>query len=182
MRAGADFAAAGRVFAALEKEALDVLRLTGADIESRSVRRLADMRYIGQGSEITVALPQPLSEADVKEAFEAAYKGLFARTPPGAASQFVALRLSVSAPMPGSGGALELPRHPSVSALKGTRSVFFPDAGKMLPTQVWDRYALEPGVHIDGPAVFEEDESTFIVGPGAKARLLGDGSILAEVG
>src|SRR6266852_4635302 len=90
--------------------------------------------------------------------------------------------ISVSAPMPGSGGALELPRHPSVSALKGTRPVFFPDAGKMLPTQVWDRYALEPGVHIDGPAVFEEDESTFIVGPGAKARLLGDGSILAEVG
>ena len=34
---------------------------------------------------------------------------------------------------------------------------------------------------IDGPAVFEEDESTFIVGPGAKARLLADGSILAEV-
>ena len=32
------------------------------------------------------------------------------------------------------------------------------------------------------PAVFEEDESTFIVGPGAKARLLADGSILAEVG
>ena len=49
-------------------------------------------------------------------------------------------------------------------------------------TQVFDRYALEPGVSIDGPAVFEEDESTFIVGPGAKARLLADGSILAEVG
>jgi N-methylhydantoinase A len=179
---GADFAAAERVFAGLEKEALDVLRLTGADIESRSVRRLADMRYIGQGSEITVALPQPVTEAGVKQAFEAAYKALFARTPPGAASQFVALRLSVSAAMPGSGGALELPRHPSASALKGTRPVFFPDAGKIVPTQVWDRYALQPGVHIDGPAVFEEDESTFIVGPGAKARLLGDGSILAEVG
>ncbi|HEX9522092.1 MAG TPA: hypothetical protein VF949_03935, partial [Reyranella sp.] len=121
-------------------------------------------------------------EAGVKQAFEAAYKALFARTPPGAASQFVALRLSVSAPMPGSGGMLELPRHPSGSALKGTRPVFFPDAGKIVPTQVWDRYALQPGVHIDGPAVFEEDESTFIVGPGAKARLLGDGSILAEVG
>ena len=52
----------------------------------------------------------------------------------------------------------------------------------VLPAQVWDRYALEPGVNIDGPAVFEEDESTFIVGPGAKARLLADGSILAEVG
>jgi len=116
----------------------------------------------------------------VKAAFEAAYKALFARVPPGAAIQFVALRLSVSAPMPGSGGSLELPRHPSASARKGTRPVFFPDAGKTLPTQVWDRYALEPGVAIEGPAVFEENESTFIVGPNATARLLPDGSILAE--
>ena len=59
--------------------------------------------------------------------------------------------------------------------------VFFADAGKMLPTNVYDRYALEAGVIVQGPAVFEEDESTFIVGPGATARLLPDGSILAEV-
>jgi N-methylhydantoinase A len=180
--AGADFTAATRVFAGLEKEAVEVLRLTGADIEHRTVGRLADMRYIGQGSEVTVALPDPITEAGVRAAFEAAYKALFARTPPGAAIQFVALRLSASAPMAGSGGALELPRHPKAGALKGTRPVFFPDVGETVPTQVWDRYALEPGVTVDGPAVFEEDESTFIVGPGAKARLLADGSILAEVG
>ena len=139
------------------------------------------MRYIGQGSEITVTMPSPLSEAGVRTEFEAAYKALFARTPPGAAIQFVALRLSVSAPMPGTGGKLELPRHASADAQKGTRPVFFPDENKTVQTRVWDRYALAPGVTIDGPAVFEEDESTFIVGPGATARLLADGSILAEV-
>lgn len=179
--AGADFAAAGRVFDGLERESLEVLRKTGADIERRALRRLADMRYIGQGSEITVALPGALDEAGVRSAFEAAYKVLFGRTPPGAAIQFVALRLSALAPMPGTGGTLELPRHPAAAALKGTRPVFFPDSGRTLPTRVWDRYALQPGVDIEGPAVFEEDESTFIVGPGARARLLADGSILAEV-
>jgi N-methylhydantoinase A len=179
--AGADFAVAGRIFAELEKEALDVLRLTGADIGARSIGRLADMRYIGQGSEIIVSLPEPLNEAGVRAEFEAAYKALFARTPPGAAVQFVALRLSVSAPMPGSGDKLELPRHASTKAQKGTRPVFFPDENKTLQTKVWDRYALAPGMCIEGPAVFEEDESTFIVGPGATARLLADGSILAEV-
>jgi len=92
----------------------------------------------------------------------------------------VALRLSVSAPMPGTGGKLELPRHASDNALKGTRPVFFPDEGRTLSTRVWDRYALEPGVSIEGPAVFEENESTFIVGPNSTARLLPDGSILAE--
>jgi len=179
--AGADFDRAEAVFAAQEKESLEVLRPTGADASGRVVRRLADMRYIGQGSEVTVAMPSPLTEASVRTAFEAAYKALFARTPPGAAIQFVALRLSVSAPMPGAGGKLELLRHPSSQALKGIRPVFFADAGKMLPTNVYDRYALEAGVTVQGPAVFEEDESTFIVGSGATARLLPDGSILAEV-
>ncbi len=178
--AGADLAAAGRIFANLEKDSLDVLRLTGADVDGRTVRYLADMRYIGQGSEITVVLPHELTEGAVKVAFEAAYKALFARTPPGAAIQLVALRLSVSAPMPGTGGKLELPRHASATALKGTRPVFFPDEGRTLSTRVWDRYALEPGVSIEGPAVFEENESTFIVGPNSTARLLPDGSILAE--
>jgi N-methylhydantoinase A len=178
--AGADISGVTKIFAGLEKESLDVLQLTGADIEGRTVRRLADMRYIGQGSEITVGLPHPVTDAGVKTAFEEAYKALFARTPPGAAIQFVALRLSVSAPMPGTGGKLELTRHASDAARKGTRPVFFPDVGKTLATEVYDRYALAAGVSIEGPAVFEEDESTFIVGPGATARLLADGSILAE--
>jgi len=178
--AGADMASVEKVFAALEKESLDVLRLTGADVEARTVKRLADMRYIGQGSEITVTMPAPLSDAGVRTEYEAAYKALFARVPPGAAIQFVALRLSVTAPMPGTGGRLELTRHAGASAEKGTRPVFFPDEGKTMQTKVWDRYALKPGVSIEGPAVFEEDESTFIVGPNATARLLADGSILAE--
>ena len=130
--AGADFAAAARVFAGLEKESVDVLRLTGADIEQRTVRRLADMRYIGQGSEVTVALPDPITEAGVRTAFEAAYKALFARTPPGAAIQFVALApVGQRRRWRAAAARCELPRHPSAAALKGTRPVFFPDAGKI---------------------------------------------------
>ncbi|MDP1837697.1 MAG: hydantoinase/oxoprolinase family protein [Reyranella sp.] len=178
--ASADMGALDQTFADLEKESLGVLRLTGADIEGRSIKRLADMRYIGQGSEITVIMPSPLTEASVRTAFEAAYKALFARVPPGAAIQFVAVRLSVSAPMPGTGGKLDLARSGSAKAEKGTRAVFFPDENRTMQTKVWDRYALAPGVSIEGPAVFEEDESTFIVGPNATARLLADGSILAE--
>ena len=42
------------------------------------------------------------------------------------------------------------------------------------------RYALPPGATVQGPAVFEEDESTFICGPNSTARVLADGSISAE--
>ena len=79
---------------------------TGADLAAAQAEHLADMRYVGQGSEITVALPAEIDATEVRAAFEAAYRGLYARTPPGAAIQFVALRLALSAPMPGSGGRL----------------------------------------------------------------------------
>ena len=52
--------------------------------------------------------------------------------------------------------------------------------GGWLETAVYDRYALPRGAPLAGPAVFEEDESTFVIGPGARARVLPDGSILAE--
>jgi N-methylhydantoinase A/oxoprolinase/acetone carboxylase beta subunit/N-methylhydantoinase B/oxoprolinase/acetone carboxylase alpha subunit len=179
--ATADLEAAERLFATLEDDALGVLRGTGAELAARTTRRLADMRYVGQGSEITVALPDRLTRDGVQAAFEAAYRALFARTPPGAAAQFVALRLGVTAAMPGAGQRLRLPRHVGTQALKGHRPVSFPGHGT-LPAAVYDRYALDEGIAVQGPAVFEEDESTFVLGPGTQARVLADGSILAELG
>jgi N-methylhydantoinase A len=175
-----DWAEATRLLAALETEAEEVVRASGADLTRRSVRRLADMRYVGQGSEITVALPDPLEEGAVLEAFEIVYRRLFGRTPPGAAAQFVALRLSIAAPMPGAGSTLRLETHAAETALKGHRLVHFPEAGGTIETPVYDRYALPAGTRLTGPAVFEENESTFIVGPGARIGVLPDLSILAE--
>jgi N-methylhydantoinase A len=121
-------------------------------------------------------LPDTLDADAVRAAFEAAYRALFSRTPPGAAIQFVALRLALSAPMPGSGGRLALtPR--GTAAHKGTRPVWFPEAGGFVETAVYDRYALHVGDTIEGPAVFEENESTFVIGPGGQATILEDGTI-----
>ena len=174
-----DPAAIQAIFDALEAEALAVLEGTGAETAARNATRLADMRYIGQGSEITVPLPREITREGVREGFEGAYRRLFSRTPPGAAVEFVALRLSLSAPMPGAGGALDLPRHAGGAARKGSRPVFFAGAG-WIETPVYDRYALSRGDAVSGPAVFEENESTFVIGPGAAARVLADGTILAE--
>jgi N-methylhydantoinase A len=177
----ADWSAAGATFAALEREALSIVEAAGADLENRSVRRLADMRYVGQGFEITVALPIELTAGAVLQAFETAYLALFGRTPPGAIVQFVALRLAVTAPMPGAPGALWFGA-PSTgqTPLKGRRRVYFDEAGH-LETDVYDRYALSPGSRLRGPAVFEEHESTFIVGPDSTIELLRDGTILVEM-
>ncbi|MCW8087373.1 hydantoinase/oxoprolinase family protein [Sabulicella glaciei] len=175
-----DWTEVDRTLAMLQADAEEVVRASGADLAQSRLRKLADMRYVGQGSEITVVLPEPLSTDGVLEAFEVAYRRLFGRTPPGAAVQFVALRLSVAAPMPGAGAALRLETHAAEATLKGRRPVYFPEAGGTLETPVYDRYALPAGAQLEGPAVFEENESTFVVGPGARIRVLRDLSILAE--
>jgi N-methylhydantoinase A len=178
-----DWDAAMAIFAGLERDALAVAAATKAQIECCVIRRLADMRYIGQGSEITVVLPETLCPVAVRTAFEASYRGLFGRTPPGAMVQFVALRLSLTAPMPGASSTLRLRGavvdggHP----LKGWRNVYFADAGGTVETAVYDRYALPTGTRIAGPAVFEENESTFVIGPSSTATVLPDGSILTEM-
>ena len=179
--AGADLTAAQTLFAALEADGMAIIKETGADMASARVRRLADMRYIGQGFEITVALEAACDRESILAAFEAVYRKLFGRTPPGAAVQFVALRVSVTAPMPGAGGKLLLDgKNGRGEALKGYRDVYFADIGEKRRTPVYDRYALTPGTTIAGPAVFEENESTFIVGPGSRISLLPEGSIMAE--
>jgi N-methylhydantoinase A len=164
------------VFAALRAEADAVIASTGADLSAGVARCLADMRYVGQGSEITVELPATLDADTVRTAFETSYRALYGRTPPGAAIQFVALRLALSAPMPGSSGRLvqEMNRGP---ARKGERPVWFPEANGLVETVVYDRYALRPGDAVVGPAVFEETESTFVIGPGGCATVLADGTI-----
>jgi N-methylhydantoinase A len=174
--AAADWHEVATLFARLQQEAEAVIAGTGADLAQATAQRLADMRYVGQGSEVTVTLPPSLDPDSVGAAFETAYRALFSRTPPGAAIQFVALRLALSAPMPGSGGVLTLTPQ-ARPARKGSRPVWFPEAGGMVETAVFDRAALAIGTEIDGPAVFEENESTFVVGPGGHARVLPDGTI-----
>jgi N-methylhydantoinase A len=179
----ANWGAATAIFARLEEDAIAIVAATGAEVDCGVARRLADMRYVGQGSEITVTLPESLDQAAVRTTFEASYRGLFGRTLPGAMIQFVTLRLSLIAPMPGATSKLCLRGSApnDGTALKGWREVYFPDAGGTMETAVYNRYALSSGMRIAGPAVFEESESTFVVGPGWTARVLPDGSIMAEL-
>ena len=63
------------------------------------------------------------------------------------------------------------------AARKGTRPVWFAEAGGSVETAVYDRYALRAGDTVEGPAVFEENESTLVIGPGGQATMLADGTI-----
>jgi N-methylhydantoinase A len=64
--------------------------------------------------------------------------------------------------------------------MKSTRPAYFPEARDYVQTPVYDRYTLEPGMRLTGPAIVEERESTTVVGPGAVVTVDPHRTLVAE--
>ncbi len=177
------------IFAGLETEARAVMAETGLKLESATVQRLADGRFLGQGFDLVVPLPPgPYDDsgpgrAVLRGAFETAYREKFALTPPGVPVEFINIRVAVRAPVSGSDVVLE-GRHGggARAALKGTRRAYFPGVEGWVETAVYDRYRLGIGDELAGPAVVEEEGSTLVVGPGGTARVAASGNIVMTLG
>lgn len=169
----------------LEKDAVKILSETGADIQHLETQRLADMRYTGQGSEIIVHLPSgPYTnhlQKDITAAFEDTYRRLFSRIPPVGSIQMVNLRVSVSAPITGSTSTFTLSEQATGGAFKQYRSVYFEEKKDYVKTPVYDRYRVSVGEIIEGPAVFEEKESTLVIGSGSLCQAQPDGSLVVTI-
>jgi N-methylhydantoinase A len=173
------------IYQRLEAEARVVLedtRLPGAE---GHVQRLADIRYVGQASELVVLLPDgpyvPGSAQKLKAEFENAYVEAFTRTPPLSAVEIINVRVTVSLEVPGSATALRTATGASGAAVKGQRPAYFPESEQHIPTTVYDRYGLVPGQAFGGPAIIEERESTLIVGPGGRFEVAATGNIVVTI-
>ena len=172
-------------FRRLEDEARAVMADTGLPLERATIQRLADGRFLGQGFDLVVTLPDG-PYADTREdrarltaAFETAYREKFALTPPGVPVEFLNIRVAARAPVAGSGVVLAGRRGGDAGAArKGERPVYFPDAAGFVPASVYDRYRLGIGDTLTRPAVVEEEGSTLVVGPGATARVAASGNII----
>ena len=158
-------------FARLEADARAVLAATLPDGAQPTIARLADIRYVGQASELVVPLPAgPYTAASreaLMQAFEASYVAAFTRTPPTTQVEIINVRVSASieigagTPALAAAGALPAqaaaaPPIPPASAtragpIKGTRPVYFPEFREFRPTTVYDRYALMPGAGLRRP-------------------------------
>jgi N-methylhydantoinase A len=160
------------LFAELERDNAEILGHSGVtDIDHE---RSVDMRYVGQGFEVTVPIAPG---AQLKEAFEAAYVRSHGRKGPDVPIEAISWRVLSRGPDPD----LKLVAAPAGDgdARKGTRDVYFDDA--YVETPIYDRYRMGVGAHVDGPAIVEERESTTVVGPGATARVASDGSLIIQV-
>lgn len=178
-----NWAAINARLAEMEQQGRAFLAGTGVSSEMVCVRRTAEMRYVGQGHEITVLLPQgPLSAENVEEIahrFEQEYTVRYGRVLPHMPMESVTWRVVVSGPSPQMLLRQQVKGPMSTQAVKGTRPAFF---GKgWVETPVLDRYAMPQGVPYEGPCVVEEFESTTVVGPGAVLWRDGFGNLVVEI-
>ena len=70
------------------------------DPPGRTLERSADLRFLGQAHQLTVALPPGWDAAAMIRAFEEAYARVYGRIPPGVGIQALQWRLTARGPAP----------------------------------------------------------------------------------
>lgn len=146
--------------------------LAGAEI---SYERSAEMRFVGQGHEVSVPLPNGVLGQEhlpeVTSTFDHVYRTLYGRKGPDVPLEVINWRVVASGPRPDPDFHLAEAASSRDRALKGKRPAYFPEFGHYLDTPVYDRYALKPGEVFVGPAIVEERESTLVIGPRGRAEV-----------
>jgi N-methylhydantoinase A/oxoprolinase/acetone carboxylase beta subunit len=160
------------IFRELEAEAAKILKKEAAHEVIRYERSL-DMRFVGQGSEVNVPVPQgdftQFKKAEVRRFFDDVYEKLYGRTYPESEAEFINFKVRATLPE----RLLQLPKLNSRktrsvdAAVKGERLAYSPVAREFIPYTVYDRYRLFPTAQFSGPAIIEEKESTLILGEDA---------------
>lgn len=151
--------------------------------------RTADLRYVGQGYELSVSLPSGAltgsNIAEVWEAFHTAHTAEYGHAFRESPIEIVNLRVTGTGQMPkilagraAPGGSLE-------AALVRTAPCVFRSAAGPLSTHhtpFYRRRSLPVDVEFRGPAIILQTDSTTVVPPGATARVHETGSILITIG
>ncbi|HWI26233.1 MAG TPA: hydantoinase/oxoprolinase family protein [Stellaceae bacterium] len=141
----------------------------------------ADMRYRGQGHEVSVPIPSGELRAggrsELVRLFEAQYAQQFGRTIPGLEVEALswALRLATDDP--------PVPPCPPAPADRaapsgGSAKIIDPVTGEVVEVLTYARADLAPGHVVPGPALIIEDETTTLVTSSFTARINGLGYIV----
>jgi N-methylhydantoinase A len=170
------------LFAEMHAEAEAVVK-AGAPNAKLVETRTADMRYRGQGHEITVSLPPGPFDASSRDKlvklYEDGYASTFGRIIPGLDVEIMNWTLRLAAEQADMPKAPPQPEDKPASA-RSSRAVYDPADQDMKNVQVYHRADLSIGSLVPGPAVIAEDETTTIVPKSFAARINPIGAILME--
>jgi N-methylhydantoinase A len=151
---------------AMEREGRSILARAGLGSEPVLIQRLCDLRFHGQGTELSIELPPgPVTESTavpLAQAFKAQYSALYRHVPSEVPLEVISWRVVASSAPP----RASVVRSPATGdPIRGARMVWWgPDDG-FVETTVLDRHRLAPGASYDGPLIVEERESTTVADP-----------------
>jgi len=163
----------------MRAEAEAVVRL-GAPGAALVERRIAYMRYVGQGHEVEVMLPP--GELDARAAqilagsFDDTYARLYGRTIPGMDAEVLTFALSLAAPARSLDGGPPTRSHTAAPAA-GSRELFDVATADYTSAAVYRRSDVH-GEPIHGPAVVVEDQTTTVLPRGFQAHAGIDGALI----
>jgi N-methylhydantoinase A len=133
------------------------------------VRRQVDLRYLGQGHELTLDLPdQALTQDDLRGLrgrFEVLYKKIYGVVLADMPVEAVTWSVAVSTPVPAAGRPPATLRHSPPPPVE-RRQVYEASRGDMVETPIYLRSDLAPGCRLDGPCVIAEDDTSTVVPDG----------------
>jgi len=177
-----DTAVISAMFDRMREEAAAVVRL-GAPLDNLHEQRIAYMRYVGQGHEVSVALPlRQLEPGDVEtlqQAFDETYSRHYARIIPDMDVEVLTWALTLTAPVEATQPVAE-PAPAGTPAANGERRLFNTRTADFEDVPVYARDTLSPGMRIAGPAIVVESQTTTVVTRDFDARIDGQGYIILE--
>jgi len=158
----------------MESDTIQFLIESGEKKEDIKISRVVEMRYEGQGHEITIKLPSgTLNEINIPEIekrFNEEYQFRYNRSIDNVALQMVTWKVLATGMHPKLEVKNSAFNQSKKDPYKGTRKVFFQASG-YLDCPVYDRYLLPPGFSDHGPMIIEEKESTSVIGLNAKVNI-----------
>jgi N-methylhydantoinase A len=148
-----------------------------------TIRRSVDARYVGQGFDLTLALPEgDLEAADaqrLRAQFERLYQTVYGVTMPDQDVELVTWSVTASSPTDAPAPHQQVTRR-AAPAAPSRRRVYEPALGSLADFAVYRRHDLAPGDELGGPALVEEAQTTTVVPASFTAYIDGVGTIVME--
>jgi N-methylhydantoinase A len=144
--------------------------------------RFADVRYVGQGYTLDIPVPAALDPDAIEavlEAFHSTHERIYGHSHPGAAVEFVNLRLVQEWGLPQP--RLESAGSAGEGAAVSSRKAYFEELGGYVDTPVYRRDLFPADGELVGPAIVEQADTTLVVYPDQRVVLDEAGNLLISM-
>ena len=167
------------IFQPLEEQALFELSHEGLREAQIELRRLLDLRYVGQSYELSILFPSDLNLIETIQTFHLEHKQRYGHSDSHKPVELVNIRLKAI-------GKTEKPlleRQKGTSAIKpeatiGQRQVIF--GGTKLDTKIYARSKLRPGNRLEGPSIVLQMDTTTVISPKWRGEIDSWGNLILQ--